>query len=304
MRLLYPRIVSLVSIICASVTLVAAPTKSAKAPQDAASWMQQGAKLVRKGDWKQAIAAFSEVIEREPNNIVAFEFRSEAYFHEGELEKALEDSTRAITLGSKDARTYSTRASIYRELGQIDNALADVKESIRLDPSVYESYQRLASLQSAKGDQLGAIQNWSKSLLLKPDDDYALTMRGRAYFKVGQYKQALTDYLAAVAANGKNDLAHNNLAWLRATCPRAEWRDGKEAVKHATIACTLTKWKKADWLDTLAAAYAEAGDFAKAIKFQEDALRLEGLSAADREALEGHLTLYKAKQPLRSKEPS
>ena len=54
---------------------------------------------------------------------------------------------------------------------------------------------------------------------------------------------------------------------MRATCPEEKHRNGQQAVEYATKACELTAWKNAPYLGTLAAAYAEAGDFAKAVQF-------------------------------------
>src|SRR4029077_9650679 len=63
------------------------------------------------------------------------------------------------------------------------------------------------------------------------------------------------------------------LAWLRATYPDAKSRDGTQAVQLAERACALTDRRIPALLDTLAAAYAEAGDFSRAISTIEEALR-------------------------------
>ena len=57
-----------------------------------------------------------------------------------------------------------------------------------------------------------------------------------------------------------------------ATCPEAKYRDGGKAVESATRACELTKWKSSEFLNTLAAAYAESGDFDAAVTWQTRAI--------------------------------
>ena len=97
-----------------------------------------------------------------------------------------------------------------------------------------------------------------------------------------------------------------NLAWLRATCPVAVLRDGNEAVELAQRANQLCEGKRPDVLDTLAAAYAEAGWFREAVvaedKALELALRQGGYSPAD--ALRARIAQYRAGHPFRQQQPS
>jgi len=117
----------------------------------------------------------------------------------------------------------------------------------------------------------------------------------------GEFAEAISDYEAAVRLDPGYALAFNDLAWLRATCSeKAEFRDGAKAVEQASKANELTNWKKAHYVGTLAAAYAETGDFDSAVKRQKEAM---GLLTEEEEELRGdfeeRLKLYQSGKPCR-----
>ena len=84
----------------------------------------------------------------------------------------------------------------------------------------------------------------------------------------------------------------NNLAWILATCPDEDLRDPQRALAVAQAECERTSWKDASLLDTLAAAHAAAGDFAKAIEQQEKAIELIE-DAEAKKSLTERLDLYR-----------
>ncbi len=100
----------------------------------------------------------------------------------------------------------------------------------------------------------------------------ALTNRGFVESRRGNWQQAIEDYYEALRLQPESASAHNNLAWLLATCPIDVLRNGKQAVEHATWACEATGWKNLSCLGTLAAACAEVGDFNQAVQFQQRAV--------------------------------
>jgi hypothetical protein len=91
------------------------------------------------------------------------------------------------------------------------------------------------------------------------------------------------------------------MAWLKATCPDAAFRDGKGAVKLAKRACELTGDREGMCLDTLAAAHAEAGDFVAAVAAQEKALEDAGYVRKEGADAQARLRLYQAKKSYRSR---
>ena len=98
--------------------------------------------------------------------------------------------------------------------------------------------------------------------------------------------------------------ALNNLAWILATTPDAEFRDGPEAVKLAEHSCEKSSWKETIPIGTLAAAYAEAGDFDKAVEMAQKACDTASANG-EKELLKRNQNLlaqYKNRQPFREKD--
>ena len=91
----------------------------------------------------------------------------------------------------------------------------------------------------------------------------------------------------------------NVYAWEQATYPVAEFRNGPEAIEHATKACELTNWQDPGIVDTLAAAYAEAGDFTSAIEWEKKAIALLTEESRARSHFGARLKLYESRQPAR-----
>lgn len=115
------------------------------------------------------------------------------------------------------------------------------------------------------------------------------------------YDKAIADYNEAIRLDPNDADVYGAVAWLWATCPDAKHRNGKKAVEFATRACGLSDWKEAYNQGTLAAAYAELGEFEKAVEWQEKANKLYADSDAWKKG-EDRLKLYKEKKPYRETE--
>lgn len=131
----------------------------------------------------------------------------------------------------------------------------------------------------------------------RPDDWLALRSRGDALLNTGKQEEAIADYEKAIKLQPKDAGILNNLAWVLATSPEEKLRDGKRAIALATEACELTEYKQAHILSTLAAAYAEMGDFESALKWSRKGVEIG--REDQKEPLTKELESYRAGKPWR-----
>jgi len=183
----------------------------------------------------------------------------------------IEDLSMAIARSPRDPKFYVERAQVYEANGQYKTALADLGEA----------------------------------MTLRPDSARYRYLRGTAYAYAGDEQAAKQDFARAEAMDPYSAESYDARAWLMATAPDPHMRDGKKAVEFATRACAMTSWNDPDMLGTLAAAYAETGDFANAIKWQQKAMDLTSptllVTLNERQA---RVALYQNHRPWRPAPPN
>ena len=176
------------------------------------------------------------------------------------------------------------------------------KEELR---ELVECHKGLAEAYVAQRNTAEALQHFDQSIELQPDDPDCWLRRAQFYHlrlhdyakAVGDYKQAIKLLPKAQSPRAQSATWYNNVAWILATCPKSEVRDGKEAVKYATRACEIER--NPLFVDTLAAAHAEAGNFDEAIRLQEEALKTPRAFREQFPGVRARLELYENKTPYR-----
>jgi tetratricopeptide (TPR) repeat protein len=267
------------------------------------AYNRRGIAWAYKQDYEKAIADFSEAIRLDPKEALAYQNRGSAWFDNTEFDKAIADYTEAIRLGPKDADKYIKRGNAWGEKGEYDKAITDFSEAIRLDPKCALAYHHRGLSWGYKEMYDNAIADFNEAIRLDPKSGGWYYDRGIAWLNKTEYAKAIADFSEAIRLDPADTRAYNGRAWIWATCPDAKFRDGKRAVASATKACELADWKNGHNLGTLAAAYAEAGDFDSAVKWQTKALEhYPKDDASTRELGSKLLKLYQEKRPYRDQD--
>jgi tetratricopeptide (TPR) repeat protein len=273
----------------------------------AAALTNRGCEYAEKFEYDKAIADYEAALRLEPSDTAAISNRARARYCKGELEKAIADYSEVIRLEPKDGLNRYVRALAHLRKGDPDEAIADLTDAIRLTPDFVWSYVIRGGLFSDKGDFDKAIADFSEAIRLEPDSPSAYNGRADAYARKGDLGRARADYQRALAEarkpsrlGPKDPTPHQIIGGICATCPVASLRDGKRAVQEARIACDLYEWESPYGLDVLAAAYAEAGDFDAAVKWQTEAIkRFRFVDKLDRAGFRSRLELYRQRKPFR-----
>jgi tetratricopeptide (TPR) repeat protein len=133
-----------------------------------------------------------------------------------------------------------------------------------------------------------------------PDEPLPAEILEAVYLSANrEYPRALAAYDELTRTFPDLFEAHFGTAWIRATCRDAQYRDGKLAVASATRACELSNWLDTGALALLAAAYAEAGDFASAVRWQEKVVAT--VQPAVAQFHRQRLALYRTRRAYRQK---
>jgi tetratricopeptide (TPR) repeat protein len=257
--------------------------------------------LMEKGKLDEATAQFREVIRLKPSVAKPYNNLGKAYALQEKLDDAMAMFSKAIALNPGLAESHYNLGNAYFVKGNMPPAITELKTALRLKPDDVTAQKRLAEAWLKTGKGAEAVPYCEAVLRAQPEDAQAQFALGWALLLDHRLELALPHYQAAVRLAPNAPQYLNGLAWLYATSPRAEIRNGAEAVRLAERACQLTKRQDSRTLDTLAAAYAEAGRFPEALNATEEihSLALASHDPATAETARQRSELYQAGKPYR-----
>lgn len=186
--------------------------------------------------------------------------------------------------------------------GDTAGAKRNVDAALKIDPTMWPALYVRAEIFVTEGKYDLAIKDCSEALRQYRGCVEAALLRAKLNSRVGKYAEASKEFNQLVSLHPRPVTlarALSDRAWFLATCPDSSFRNGRQAVKDAKAACSIMIWKDEQMIDTLAAAYAETGDFASAIQYAQQALAVKDISPKDAKLIQGHLNLFKQNKPVR-----
>ena len=296
-------------------------------------WMAHynlGIVLSEQGEADQAIDHYKRAVALRPDYAEAHYNLGRLLVEQGQLDDAIAHYERATAINPADAEAQNNLGVTLFGIGRVDDAIANYQKALEIRPHYAEASCNLANALIAKDDFDGAIAGYKACLAAMPDQEEAqynlasaLLRKGRTDEAIVEYQKvlqmhpesadahanlgsawlakrrvrdAMAEYTKALQISPENLAALSNLAWLLATSPDPTLRNGPEAVRLAERADSASSRsdKHPTVLRILAAAYAEAGQFAEAKETAQHALEAANVQGNTTlaEALQGELALY------------
>jgi len=190
------------------------------------------------------------------------------------MERAIAEARRAIELGPENFSAYQLLMKCLLDSGRYNEAATFGPEWLTVSPFDVVAHSSVAAAMAQTGDLTTAARQFGYVMILRPNAEEALDQLHKIVLSLAKAPEGSQRFREIVANAPDSPRMLDEVAWFLATYPDSNWRDGAEAVRLAERACELTDRRIAALLATLAAAYAETGDFSRAIATGEEALSL------------------------------
>jgi Flp pilus assembly protein TadD len=233
-----------------------------------------GVILLKQGDAQGALTHFQRALETNPDYAEARCNIGLILFRNGQMDDAGAQFQKALETEPNSNVALNGLGSVLLRQGHVDDAIAQFQKAVALNPADINARLNLGVALAQQGRFDDAIPQFETCLVLQPDNAAAHANLGNLFLRKGSIADAVKHYSSALALQPNDAAILNDLAWIRAANSQAQFRNGAEAVTLAERACQITNYKVPVIINTLAAAYAEAGRFDDAVAAEEKARQL------------------------------
>jgi tetratricopeptide (TPR) repeat protein len=262
------------------------------------AYNRRGERFAELGNEQEALKDFTSAISFDASNWRAIHNRGVSNATLGKSNEALADFSRALQINRNYANTWFNRAELLADRGDFARAAADYSEAIRQSPKEPEFYVGRGRALSRIGRVREAMQDFTAAIRLDPENAQALVSRAEVYLASRDWGRAASDYRDAIQLDDKLGSAYQGAAWIMATCPDERYRNEELALSAAQKALELDGDKDPRYIETLAAAYANAGQYDSAVVILQG--HLDKMPEQYARGAQARIQLYKTQQPYRS----
>lgn len=270
-------------------------------PRDARSHNLLGMLLLKQGKPAEAHEHFAEALNHDPYYAEAHNNMGSWLWQQGQAAKARQHYDTALRLKPNYAPAHDNLGMLLQSQGKDAEAEQHFARAAALDPSSADALNHLGMMLVKRGALQDARARFQRALDLNPDNAMARCNLADALWRLGSEREAREQYRLSLKVDPGWPETANKSAWQLATHPDPQRRDGARAVQLAEHLCRATEGTRAKYLDTLAAAQAETGNFDKAATTAEKARDLATAAKQVELAvkIDNRLSLYRARKPYR-----
>lgn len=231
---------SIVFVLLYSLPAIATPLSSGSMTQSGTpAFFNWGVDKIRTGNYKEAVADFTQAIQHRANFAAAYSNRCLAHIQLGDYQSAITDCTQAVSLTPNNIEAYLNRGLAHYRLSHHQAAIADAERVIKLNPHEFRAYYNRGVARAELGHHTAAIDDYDRALRQIPQFSSPLmgeiyNDRGLARFSLSDLTGALADFSQAIRLNANDDRAHYNRG-----CVCGRQRNYKVAVQDFTVSLQL-----------------------------------------------------------------
>jgi tetratricopeptide (TPR) repeat protein len=259
-----------------------------------------GIALWQTGRTDEAIASYQRAVQLRPDYADAHYNLGTSFLQQGKMDEAILHFQKALEIKPDNAQADNNLGAALQERGRLDEAIASYRKAAQLRPDYADAQFNLGRALLQKGRVDEAISHLQEVVQMRPDDAEAHGKFGNALCQKGRIAEGMSQLQQALQINPADVSVQNNLAWLLATCSNESLRDGNKAVELARQANEMSGGKSPAILGTLAAAFAEAGQFGDAVGSARKAMALAQAAGKPEmvRRLNSQLQFYEAGRPF------
>lgn len=238
--------------------------------------LKKGINSIEKGNIEEGIQQFNNILEIDPKNYLAYCHRGIAYRDLKDYKNAISDLNNCIEINPNDSWAYFQLGGVWCDQGDLKKGIRFYTKAIEVNPNHVEPYAARGIMKSMLGKIDSALDDLNTAIEIDPKYPMLYIVKAQILELKGDCQTVIENYEKAMSFDAERFNTKGDIAWILAACPDRNIRDGEKALKIALEFPDSDH--KHEILRTMAAAYADIGDFKNALIYQEKAIQaLKGI---------------------------